>query len=203
MRFQQNRCVRRIVRLVRTVIDTYKNTALVGQLCIVTQLFIRSEDILRRVCGNAGRTVDGENFFWSVLTYKTLYRSSLPLISAHVFLRMSSLCQVRADTNLGLKNFLFQSSPLFEIVLLSGCCGGNCFVVGLPRLSIGKRAGALFNPILTGYKKKVQRAASVNWKASTLCRLSGHPVHALPPVRAPRSCSVAHPVRAHMGQNVV
>ena len=44
--------------------------------------------------------------------------------------------------------------------------------------------------------------ASVNWKASTLCRLSGHPVHALLPVRAPRPRSVAHPVRAHMGQNV-
>ena len=63
VRFQQNRCIRRIVRLVRTVIDTYKNAAFVGQLCIVAQLFICSEDILRRVCGKAGRTVNGKNFF--------------------------------------------------------------------------------------------------------------------------------------------
>ena len=38
--------------------------------------------------------------------------------------------------------------------------------------------------------------------ALTLCCLSGHHVHALSPVRASHPCSVAHPVRAHMGQNV-
>ncbi len=136
MRFQQNRRIRGIVRLGRTVVDAYKNAALVGQLCIVAQLLIRFEDILCRVCGKAGRTVDGKNSFWPVLTYKTLYRSSLSPISAHVFLRISSLCQVRADTNLGIEKFYFSIFvPLFEIVLRSGCC-----------------RGALFNPILTGYK---------------------------------------------------
>ena len=39
---------------------------------------------------------------------------------------MSSLCQVRADTNLGIEKFYFSIFvPLFEIVLRSGCCGGG------------------------------------------------------------------------------
>lgn len=92
----------------------------------------------------------------------------------------------------------------------------NCFAVGLlwgvalfnpiltgykstPRLSIGKRARAYCLPVVraraapTRCTKAVQRAVSVlpcqsvrACAALTLCRLSGHPVHALPPVRASR-----------------
>ena len=123
---------------------------------------------------------------------------------------MSSLCQVRADTNLGIEKFYFSIFvPLFEIVLRSGCCGG----------------GALFNPILTGYKSTPRlsigsvrlrtacqlservprrpaalkqcsvpcpcclasqseralrlRSAACQGTTSTLCRLSGHHIHAL------------------------
>ena len=136
---------------------------------------------------------------------------------------MSSLCQVRADTNLGIEKFYFSIFvPLFEIVLRSGCCGGgalfNPILTGYkstPRLSIGKRACAYCLPVVraraapTHCTKAVQRAVSVlpcqsvrACAALTLCCLSGHPVHALLPVRASRPCSVAHPVRAHMGQNV-
>lgn len=92
----------------------------------------------------------------------------------------------------------------------------NCFAVGLlwgvalfnpiltgykstPRLSIGKRARAYCLPVVraraapTRCTKAVQRAVSVlpcqsvrACAALTLCRLSGHPVHALPPVSASR-----------------
>ena len=119
---------------------------------------------------------------------------------------MSSLCQVRADTNLGIEKFYFSIFvPLFEIVLRSGCCGGALFnpiltgYKSTPRLSIGKRARAYCLPVVraraapTRCTKAVQRAVSVlpcqsvrACAALTLCRLSGHPVHALPPVRASR-----------------
>ena len=185
---------------------------------------------------------------------------------------MSSLCQVRADTNLGIEKFYFSIFvPLFEIVLLSGYCRGgalfNPILTGYkstPRLSIGKRARAYCLPVVraraaltrctkamqravsvlpcqsservprrpaalkqcsvlcpcclpvvraraapTRCTKAVQRAVSVlpcqsvrACAALTLCCLSGHHVHALSPVRASHPCSVAHPVRAHMGQNV-
>ncbi len=136
---------------------------------------------------------------------------------------MSSLCQVRADTNLGIEKFYFSIFiPLFEIVLRSGCCGGgalfNPILTGYkstPRLSIGKRACAYCLSVVraraapTRCTKAVQRAVSVlpcqsvrACAALTLCCLSGHHVHALSPVRASHPCSVAHPVRAHMGQNV-
>jgi len=136
---------------------------------------------------------------------------------------MSSLCQVRADTNLGIEKYYFSIFvPLFEIVLRSGCCGGgalfNPILTGYkstPRLSIGKRARAYCLPVVraraapTRCTKAVQRAVSVlpcqsvrACAALTLCCLSGHHVHALSPVRASHPCSVAHPVRAHMGQNV-
>ena len=136
---------------------------------------------------------------------------------------MSSLCQVRADTNLVIEKFYFSIFiPLFEIVLRSGCCGGgalfNPILTGYkstPRLSIGKRACAYCLSVVraraapTRCTKAVQRAVSVlpcqsvrACAALTLCCLSGHHVHALSPVRASHPCSVAHPVRAHMGQNV-
>ena len=136
---------------------------------------------------------------------------------------MSSLCQVRADTNLEIEKFYFSIFiPLFEIVLRSGCCGGgalfNPILTGYkstPRLSIGKRACAYCLSVVraraapTRCTKAVQRAVSVlpcqsvrACAALTLCCLSGHHVHALSPVRASHPCSVAHPVRAHMGQNV-
>ena len=136
---------------------------------------------------------------------------------------MSSLCQVRADTNLGIEKYYFSIFvPLFEIVLRSGCCGGgalfNPILTGYkstPRLSIGKRACAYCLSVVraraapTRCTKAVQRAVSVlpcqsvrACAALTLCCLSGHHVHALSPVRASHPCSVAHPVRAHMGQNV-
>ena len=97
----------------------------------------------------------------------------------------------------------------------------NCFAVGLlwgvalfnpiltgykstPRLSIGKRPRAYCLPVVraraapTRCTKAVQRAVSVlpcqsvrACAALTLCRLSGHPVHTLPPVRAPRPRSAA------------
>ena len=113
---------------------------------------------------------------------------------------MSSLCQVRADTNLGIEKFYFSIFvPLFEIVLLSGYCRGgalfNPILTGYkstPRLSIGKRARAYCLPVVraraapTRCTKAVQRAVSVlpcqsvrACAALTLCRLSGHPVHAL------------------------
>ena len=136
---------------------------------------------------------------------------------------MSSLCQVRADTNLVIEKFYFSIFvPLFEIVLRSGCCGGgalfNPILTGYkstPRLSIGKRACAYCLSVVraraapTRCTKAVQRAVSVlpcqsvrACAALTLCCLSGHHVHALSSVRASHPCSVAHPVRAHMGQNV-
>ena len=120
---------------------------------------------------------------------------------------MSSLCQVRADTNLGIEKFYFSIFvPLFEIVLLSGYCRGgalfNPILTGYkstPRLSIGKRALACCLPVIraraapTRCTKAVQRAVSVlpcqsvrACAALALCRLSGHPVHALPPVSASR-----------------
>ena len=120
---------------------------------------------------------------------------------------MSSLCQVRADTNLGIEKFYFSIFvPLFEIVLRSGCCGGgalfNPILTGYkstPRLSIGKRACAYCLSVVraraapTRCTKAVQRAVSVlpcqsvrACAALTLCRLSGPPVHALSPVRASR-----------------
>ena len=129
---------------------------------------------------------------------------------------MSSLCQVRADTNLGIEKFYFSIFvPLFEIVLRSGCCGGgalfNPILTGYkstPRLSIEKRARAYCLPVVraraapTRCTKAVQRAVSVlpcqseralrlrsaacQGTPSMLRRLSGHPVHALPPVRASR-----------------
>ena len=100
---------------------------------------------------------------------------------------MSSLCQVRADTNLGIEKYYFSIFvPLFEIVLRSGCCGGgalfNPILTGYkstPRLSIGKRARAYCLPVVraraapTRCTKAVQRAVS------------------LLPVRAPRPRSVA------------
>ena len=113
---------------------------------------------------------------------------------------MSSLCQVRADTNLGIEKYYFSIFvPLFEIVLRSGCCGGgalfNPILTGYkstPRLSIGKRACAYCLSVVraraapTRCTKAVQRAVSVlpcqsvrACAALTLCRLSGHPVHAL------------------------
>ena len=113
---------------------------------------------------------------------------------------MSSLCQVRADTNLGIEKFYFSIFvPLFEIVLRSGCCGGgalfNPILTGYkstPRLSIGKRACAYCLSVVraraapTRCTKAVQRAVSVlpcqsvrACAALALCRLSGHPVHAL------------------------
>ena len=113
---------------------------------------------------------------------------------------MSSLCQVRADTNLGIEKFYFSIFvPLFEIVLRSGCCGGgalfNPILTGYkstPRLSIGKRACAYCLSVVraraapTRCTKAVQRAVSVlpcqsvrACAALTLCCLSGHPVHAL------------------------
>ena len=125
---------------------------------------------------------------------------------------MSSLCQVRADTNLGIEKFYFSIFiPLFEIVLRSGCCGGgalfNPILTGYkstPRLSIGKRARAYCLPVVraraapTRCTKAVQRAVSVlpcqsvrACAALALCRLSGHHVHALPSVRAPRPRSAA------------
>ena len=120
---------------------------------------------------------------------------------------MSSLCQVRADTNLGIEKFYFSIFvPLFEIVLLSGYCRGgalfNPILTGYkstPRLSIGKRARAYCLPVVraraapTRCTKAVQRAVSVlpcqsvrECAALTLCRLSGQHGHALLPVRAPR-----------------
>ena len=125
---------------------------------------------------------------------------------------MSSLCQVRADTNLGIEKFYFSIFiPLFEIVLRSGCCGGgalfNPILTGYkstPRLSIGKRACAYCLSVVraraapTRCTKAVQRAVSVlpcqsvrACAALALCRLSGHHVHALPSVRAPRPRSAA------------
>ena len=113
---------------------------------------------------------------------------------------MSSLCQVRADTNLGIEKFYFSIFvPLFEIVLRSGCCGGgalfNPILTGYkstPRLSIGKRACAYCLSVVraraapTRCTKAVQRAVSVlpcqsvrACAALTLCRLSGPPVHDL------------------------
>ena len=113
---------------------------------------------------------------------------------------MSSLCQVRADTNLGIEKFYFSIFvPLFEIVLRSGYCRGgalfNPILTGYkstPRLSIGKRACAYCLSVVraraapTRCTKAVQRAVSVlpcqsvrACAALTLCRLSGHPVHAL------------------------
>ena len=109
---------------------------------------------------------------------------------------MSSLCQVRADTNLGIEKFYFSIFvPLFEIVLRSGCCGGgalfNPILTGYkstPRLSIGKRACAYCLSVVraraapTRCTKAVQRAVSVlpcqsvrACAALTLCRLSGPP----------------------------
>ena len=109
---------------------------------------------------------------------------------------MSSLCQVRADTNLAIEKFYFSIFvPLFEIVLRSGCCGGgalfNPILTGYkstPRLSIGKRACAYCLSVVraraapTRCTKAVQRAVSVlpcqsvrACAALTLCRLSGPP----------------------------
>ena len=63
---------------------------------------------------------------------------------------MSSLCQVRADTNLGIEKFYFSIFvPLFEIVLRSGCCGG-C-------------------PLQSDTNRIQKHTASVNWKACAYC----------------------------------
>ena len=122
---------------------------------------------------------------------------------------MSSLCQVRADTNLGIEKFYFSIFvPLFEIVLRSGCCGGgalfNPILTGYkstPRLSIGKRARAYCLPVVraraapTRCTKAVQRAVSVlPASRQSACRVrvalpvsqSVRCAYALPPVRAPR-----------------
>ena len=152
-----------------------------------------------------------------------LYRSFLPLISAHVFCACR-VCVKCAQTQIsGLKNFIFQSlypfSKLFCCrVVVGGGALFNPILTGYkstPRLSIGKRARAYCLPVVraraapTRCTKAVQRAVSVlpcqsvrACAALTLCCLSGHHVHALSPVRASHPCSVAHPVRAHMGQNV-
>ena len=114
---------------------------------------------------------------------------------------MSSLCQVRADTNLGIEKFYFSIFvPLFEIVLLSGYCRGgalfNPILTGYkstPRLSIGKRARAYCLPVVraraapTRCTKAVQRAVSV----LPASRQSACRADALLPVRAPRPRSVA------------
>ena len=135
-----------------------------------------------------------------------LYRSSLPLISAHVFCACR-VCVKCAQTQIsGLKNFIFQSlypfSKLFCGRVVVGVALFNPILTGYkstPRLSIEKRARAYCLPVVraraapTRCTKAVQRAVSVlpcqsvrACAALTLCRLSGHPVHALPPVRAPR-----------------
>ena len=118
---------------------------------------------------------------------------------------------MRADTNLGIEKFYFSIfAPLFEIVLLSGYCRGALFnpiltgYKSTPRLSIGKRACAYCLSVVraraapTRCTKAVQRAVSVlpcqsvrACAALALCRLSGHHVHALPSVRAPRPRSAA------------
>ena len=121
---------------------------------------------------------------------------------------MSSLCQVRADTNLGIEKFYFSIfAPLFEIVLLSGYCRGALFnpiltgYKSTPRLSIGKRARAYCLPVVraraapTRCTKAVQRAVSVlPASRQSACRVrvalpvsqSVRCAYALPPVRAPR-----------------
>ena len=119
---------------------------------------------------------------------------------------MSSLCQVRADTNLGIEKFYFSSSyPFSKLFCGRVVVGGALFnpiltgYKSTPRLSIGKRACAYCLSVVraraapTRCTKAVQRAVSVlpcqsvrACAALTLCRLSGHPVHALPPVRASR-----------------
>ena len=103
---------------------------------------------------------------------------------------MSSLCQVRADTNLGIEKFYFSIFvPLFEIVLLSGYCRGGC-------------------PLQSDTNRIQKHTASVNWKAcacvlpasrQSACRVrvalpvsqSVRCAYALLPVRAPRPRSVA------------
>ena len=113
---------------------------------------------------------------------------------------MSSLCQVRADTNLGIEKILFFNfcTPFrncFAVGLLWGGALFNPILTGYkstPRLSIGKRARAYCLPVVraraapTRCTKAVQRAVSVlpcqsvrACAALTLCRLSGHHVHAL------------------------
>ena len=122
---------------------------------------------------------------------------------------MSSLCQVRADTNLGIEKYYFSIFvPLFEIVLRSGCCGGgalfNPILTGYkstPRLSIGKRARAYCLPVVRARAAPAAlkqcsvpcpcclasqseralrlRSAACQGTTSTLCRLSGHHIHAL------------------------
>ena len=106
---------------------------------------------------------------------------------------------MRADTNLGIEKFYFSIFvPLFEIVLRSGCCGGgalfNPILTGYkstPRLSIGKRACAYCLSVVraraapTRCTKAVQRAVSVlPTSRQSACRAC-----ALPPVRASRPCS--------------
>ena len=141
-----------------------------------------------------------------------LYRSFLPLISAHVFCACR-VCVKCAQTQIsGLKNFIFQSSYPFSKLFCGRVVVGGC-------------------PLQSDTNRIQKHTASVNWKAcvrvlpasrqsacradplhesSAACRVrvalpvsqSVRCAYALPPVRASRPCSVAHPVRAHMGQNV-
>ena len=132
---------------------------------------------------------------------------------------MSSLCQVRADTNLGIEKFYFSIFiPLFEIVLRSGCCGGgalfNPILTGYkstPRLSIEKRARAYCLPVVraraapTRCTKAVQRAVSV-LPASRQSACRADPLHessaacrvrvALPVSQSVRCAYALPPVRA-------
>ena len=129
-----------------------------------------------------------------------LYRSSLPLISAHAFCACR-VCVKCAQTQISrLKNFIFQSSyPFSKLfcgrVVVGGGALFNPILTGYkstPRLSIGKRACAYCLSVVraraapTRCTKAVQRAVSVlpcqsvrACAALALCRLSGHPVHAL------------------------
>ena len=143
---------------------------------------------------------------------------------------MSSLCQVRADTNLGIEKFYFSIFvPLFEIVLRSGCCGGGCPLqsdtnrIQKHTASVNWKACVRVLPVSCQSACRVRvtcqsservprrpaalkqcsvtcpcclasqseralrlRSAACQGTPSMLCRLSGHPVHALPPVRASR-----------------
>ena len=151
-----------------------------------------------------------------------LYRSSLPLISAHVFCACR-VCVKCAQTQIsGLKNFIFQFlypfSKLFCCRVVVGGCPLQSDTNRIQKHTASvnwKRAFAYCLSVVraraapTRCTKAVQRAVSVlpcqsvrACAALTLCCLSGHHVHALSPVRASHPCSVAHPVRAHMGQNV-
>ena len=135
---------------------------------------------------------------------------------------MSSLCQVRADTNLGIEKFYFSIFvPLFEIVLLSGCCGGCPLQSDTNRIqkhtaSVNWKACACVLPVSCQSACRVRvtcqsservprrpaalkqcsepcpcclasqseralrlRSAACQGTTSTLCRLSGHHIHAL------------------------